>query len=350
MSSYIPHSKPAVGLAEAAAAARVARGGQLAQGPEVAAFEAEAARKFGFRGAAAVSSGTAALELSLRALGVGPGHEVLIPTYVCAAPWHAVRRCGAEPVLVDCEEGGANMCLKDAARKRTRRSRAVVAAGLFGVPIDLKDAAALGLPVVDDRAQSAGAASPGPKPDVCVLSFYANKLIAAGEGGMALSADVGILERLRDLRECDERRPDKVRQNAKLTDLQAAVGRVQLRRLPELLAARERLARAYDEAFKDLYVELPPRVPGRVHYRYVLGVPGGRLDRLIARLERAGVAARRPVWRPLHWDVPCRGPFPHAECAWKTLLSVPLYPGLSRRDQARVVRALVTEVTAIFAK
>lgn len=340
----IPHSRPSLGPKETAAAARVIRSGKIAQGLEVAGFETQASRLLGLKSAAAVSSGTKALELALRAMGAGPGHEVLIPSYVCSALWHAVRSAGAEPVLVDSEEGGVNACMKDAARRRTRRTRAVIVAHLFGEPADLAGAEKLGVPILEDCAQSVGARWRGrPLGSIgraCALSFYATKLLTCGEGGLIASSDARLVERARDLRDYDERVPDRERGNAKLTDIQAAIGRVQLSRLAGFLAARSRLALRYGRALRGLGLGLPGQSEGRVWYRYVVAVPGGRLGALADALERRGVTARRPVFRPLHLDVACRGKFPNAERAWAQRLSLPLYPSLSAAEQERVIAAV----------
>lgn len=347
----IPHSRPTVGPKEAAAAARVVRSGQLAQGPEVAKFENETARFLGLPAAAAVSSGTTALELALRAMGVGEGHEVLIPSYVCSALWHAVRRAGAEPVLVDSEEGGVNACMTDAARKRTRRTKAFIVPHLFGLPADLAGALSLGVPLLEDCAQALGASWRGrPLGSIgraCVLSFYATKLLTCGEGGMAASSDAKLVSRVRELREYDERPLDRERENAKLTDVQAAVGRVQLSRIKALLAERQRRAARYNDELRGLGLGLPSDAEGRVWYRYVVTVPGGRLAALAEQLERRGVAARRSVFRPLHLDLSGRGKFPNAERAWRESLSLPLFPDLSAPEQRRVIDSVRACVRAL---
>ncbi len=344
MKKIIPHSRPTLGRAEAAAASRVLLSGQVAQGPEIASFEREAADFLGLRAAAAVSTGTTALELSLDALGVGAGHEVLIPDYSCSALLHAVRRTGAEPVLVDCEDGGDNADMRDAARKRTRRTKAIILVHLFGETADIAGARALGVPLIEDCAQALGGRFHG-KPlgsfgEACVLSFYATKMITTGgEGGMVVSSHQGLVERIRDLREYDEKPASTPRRNAKLTDLQAAVGRVQLGRLDSFLRLRAKIAAAYDEAFRGLDVLIPRDPEESAHFRYVLRLNAGRRDAVARRLLRLGVSARVPIFRPLHHDMG-GGRFPQAERAWKESLSIPLYPSLSPSDQAKVIAAV----------
>lgn len=344
MRVLVPHSRPAIGLEERRAVERVLRSGWIAQGPQVRRFEDEAAAFLGLKGGVALSSGTQALELVLRAMGVEPGHEVLIPSYACSALWHAVKNAGAEPVLLDCEPEGFNPSMQDAARKRTRRTKAVILPHLFGEPADLGRARRLGLPIVEDCAQALGARwndrLAGGWGRACVLSFYATKLAVSGEGGMVLSGDRKLLERVRELREYDEKIPRRPMKNAKMTDLQAAMGRVQLGRLPAFLSARRRLASGYARALEGSGLRLPEATAGRVWFRYVVRAAPRLVLRLLARLEGKGIMVRRPVHRPLHWDVPCRGEFSGAERAWRESLSLPLYPSLTPREQRRVVQAL----------
>ena len=148
--TVIPHSRPTVSAEDAERVARVVRSGRLAQGAEVEAFERELAARLGVAAVAAVSSGSAALELSLRALDVGRGDEVVVPTYACDALHHSVTRCGATPVLADADPETLGPSAKDTARRLTRRARAVVVVHPFGLALDLDEFLALGVPVVED--------------------------------------------------------------------------------------------------------------------------------------------------------------------------------------------------------
>src|SRR3990170_697834 len=239
--SLIAHSRPTLDEDDARAVARVVRGSQLAQGPEVEAFERELAPWFGAPAAAAVSSGSAALELARRALDVGPGHEVIVPTFACDALWHAVVRCGAQPVLADADPETLSLAPADAARRRTPRTRGVVVVHAFGLAADVDAFLALGVPVVEDCAQALGAEAGGrpvgARGAAAVGSFYATKLLTTGEGG-AVAGPAGRVARARDARDYDEREDLRPRFNYKMTDLQAALGRAQLRRLDAFIARR----------------------------------------------------------------------------------------------------------------
>jgi perosamine synthetase len=344
----IPHSRPALGDEEARAVTEVIASGQVAQGTRVAAFEAAMAARLGARGAVAVSSGTAALHLALLALGVGPGDEVLFPTFACAAVLQAVRLAGAVPVPVDADPVTFNIDPDAARQARSRHSRALVVVHSFGLPAELDALRALELPVVEDAAQALGAVYRG-RPvgtvgEVGVLSFYATKLMTTGEGGLVISSDARILGVARDLREYDQKPDDRPRFNYKMTDLQAAMGLVQARRLPGFLDRRTALAARYRERLAAMPLRLPAALPDRSHvyYRYVLTGPRPAAEYLPG-FEARGVAARRPVFRPLHCALGLTG-FPGADAAWERAVSLPLYPALTDDDAERVLQAAALAV------
>jgi len=345
----IPHSRPSITDDDAERVARVVRSGQLAQGPEVAAFERELAARLGVQDVAAVSSGSAALELALIALGVGAGDEVLIPTYVCDALHHAVQRVGAAPVLVDADPDTQSLSAKDALARRSRRTRAVIVPHAFGLTADLEPFAALEVPVIEDCAQALGAEldhgkAAGSGGALAVCSFYATKMIAAGEGG-AVVGPSALIARVRDVRDYDERETLAPRTNAKLTDMAAALARGQLARLDAFLARRRAIAARYRALLAGVNARLPVDAGARhVYHRFVLG-----FDRDPAAVARAlgerGVAARRPVFRPAHRARRLDG-FPEADRLWAELLSIPCYPALTDDEVERVARALAAVLGA----
>ena len=328
--TLIRHSRPALDEAEHHALRGVLTSGHLAQGPQVAALEDEVGRFLTLPPGVATSSGTAALHLALLSLGVGPGDEVLLPAYVCSAPLLAVSHVGAVPVLVDVEPVTGNMDPLDLKKRLTRRSKAIIVVHLFGMPAATKEFLAPGLPVIEDCAQALGAwqqkGKVGTFGDLSVCSFYATKLITTGEGGMLLGRDQSLLERARDLREYDKKDTLTVRFNYKMTDIQAAMGRVQLGKLGRFLARREALAEVYTARLASSRCILPPHIQGRIYYRYVISVPQNPAV-LIRRLFDRGVEAARPVYRPLHHYLEQKG-YPGADEAWSSHLSLPLHPSL----------------------
>lgn len=344
----IPHSRPTLSEADAERVARVIRSGQVAQGPEVAAFERELAARLGVADAAAVSSGSAALELGLRALGVRPGDEVIIPTYVCDALHHAVTRCGAIPVLADADPATLSLSVDDAKRRLTRRTRGLIVPHAFGLAVDLGPFLALGVPILEDCAQALGATlhgrAAGSLGRLAVCSFYATKVLTTGEGG-AVAGPAALVREVRGARDYDERDDLLPRFNYKLSDMQAALGRSQLARLDDFLERRRAIAARYRARLAGAPCRLPPETGERhIYHRFVVEV-NRPLGPLIARLNARGIAVRRPVFRPLHRALGLTG-YPEAERLWTTTLSIPCYPSLGDAEGDAVVAALAEALAA----
>lgn len=334
----IPHSRPALDEAEHHALREVLASGHIAQGGQVATFEAEVGRFMSLPPGVATSSGTAALHLALLSLKVAPGDEVLLPAYVCAAPLLAVSHMGAVPVLVDVDPITGNMDPVDLKKRLTRRSRAIIVVHLFGMPAAIERFLEPGLPVIEDCAHALGASKRAGKVgtfgDLAVCSFYATKLITTGEGGMLLGRDHSLVERARDLKDYDKKDTFAVRFNYKMTDLQAAMGRVQLRKLRRFLAKREALAEVYTARLASSRCILPPHCQGRSYYRYVISVPRNPAF-LIQRLLNRGVESARPVYRPLHHYLERQG-YSGTDEAWSRHLSLPIHPSLVADEVLRV--------------
>jgi perosamine synthetase len=353
--TMIPHSRPSIEDSDIRAAADVLRSGRLAQGPLVEQFERRMAGFFGLAGGVAVNSGTSALEVALRVLGIGPGDEVILPSYVCAAPWLAVQRVGATAQLVDIEPETYNIDPDAARRALGPKTRAIIVPHLFGLPADLTALERLGVPLIEDCAQTLGATvqerAVGSAGVLTVCSFYATKLLCTGEGGMVLSRDAALLERARALREYDEGVSlDPAATNLKMTDLQAAIGCSQLERLPEFLLRRRSIADTYHDLLMAEDLERPCAISDRTHvyYRYVVRLPKTRgaaaaTSALLLRLERKGAQCRRPVFRPLHQyfgSDPC----PVSEDIHSRALSLPLYPSLQGTEVVQVAQILREEL------
>lgn len=376
----IPHSRPLVGDREVDALRRVVDSGMLAQGPRVAELERRIATLVGpavdpvrdpgggsasqppvdrppdpgeeSRGVA-LNSGTAALYVALRCLDIGPGDEVLIPAYACMSLVQAVRFTGARPRFVDCRSGSWNADPEDARAKLTDRTRAVIVAHLFGLPAELASFRELGIPLIEDCAQTlgvdVGGRVVGSIGDMAVCSFYATKLIAGGEGGMLVCRDPDHAATARSLRDCESDRADRLAFNFKMSDLHAAVALTQLERLPEILRRRKTLARRYRAALGDLPIELPawPDDRGHAWFRFVVGVGDLSLEELIARAEAGGLACRRPVGRLP--DEVRRQPetLPGCRSAWQRALSIPLYPALDDAEVDAVLERIRAAVEGV---
>ena len=346
----IPHSKPQLGREELLALTEVIESNQVSQGPRVEEFECAMADYVGVTGGVAVSSGTAALYLALQALGVRPDDEVIMPSYVCAAPWVATTRLGATPIIVDIEPETFAIDPERVKAAITVKTQAIVVPHMFGLPADLKRLRTFGVPLVEDCAQTLGATQAGAHVgtigDVSICSFFATKLLCAGEGGMVLSHNGSILEKVRDCREFDEKLQLSADSfNFKMTDLQASLGLCQLTRLDQALARRAALADRYTRALDGLPIGLPRTPHDRTHiyYRYVLSVTQPIND-LLSRLQNRGIQCRRPIYKPLHHYLRLQGHYPMSEQAFISALSLPMYPSLTDEEIDLTVKILSEEL------
>jgi perosamine synthetase len=334
---------PDVGAEELAEVAAVLESGMLTMGPKVVELELKLARACEVEHAVAVSSGTAALHAAVYALGIGPGDEVIVPAYTFPATANVVALVGATPVLVDVDPETMN--IDPAQVELSERTKAIVAVHLFGRPARLDE-----LPettIVEDAAGALGARRAG---RACgglgalgCLSFHPRKIVTTGEGGAVTTNDAELAAAARELRHHGWRGDDMPRPglNYRLSDINAAVGIPQMRRLDELLAARTRLATAYAERLQELPVILPRADDGDVHgwQAYVIQVE--RRDDVLAALRAQGIEAQIGTYA-LHLLGAYRdqGFFPGAQHAFEHALALPFHSRLSEGDLDRVAEAL----------
>lgn len=335
--------------------------GAFVGGPEVAAFEAEYAGFVGVRHCVGLANGTDAVELSLRAVGVRPGDEVIAPANTFIATVEAICRAGARPVLVDVDPDALLMDPHAVAAALTRRTAAVVPVHLYGqmAPVEEVVAAVGDVPVVEDAAQSQGAtrhgAGSGAVGLVAATSFYPGKnLGAAGDAGAATTddADVDRLVRLLANHGSERKYVHEVMGcNSRLDALQAVQLRHKLRMLDRWNRRRQDAADRYAELLGDVPgVVLPVTLPGNTHVWHLYVVRVAERDRVLAALHDAGVGAA------LHYPVPVHlskayaalglpsGSFPVAEAAAEEILSLPMFPHIMRAQQERVVEVLADAV------
>lgn len=353
----IPIARPATGEEEWRALQAPLSDGWLTQGPRVAAFEAAFAARHGVAHAVACTSATTGLHLALAALGVGPGDEVVVPSFTWVATANAVLSCGARPVLCDVDPRTFDLDPGGLASKLTAKTRAIVPVHLFGLCADMEAiaAAAPGVPLVEDAACAAGAAHRGRPAGSLgaagVFSFHPRKVITTGEGGMVTTNDAALAERLRSLRNHGGPGFAALGFNYRMTDLQAAVGLVQLGKLDRFLEERAALAARYREALASIpWLSPPPDAPpGDRHgwQSFVCVVDAGRdRDAIMRALEARGIATR-PGTHAIHMLPLYRDRFGHApddlpgarDCDRRTL-ALPFYNGLSADDLAEVAAAL----------
>jgi dTDP-4-amino-4,6-dideoxygalactose transaminase len=348
--SAVPYARPSLGEEECAAVMRVLRSGYLSQGPEVAAFEDEFAAAVDAGHAVAVSSGTAALELALRATGIGPGDEVIVPAFTFIATAAVACRLGADVRFADVDLGTFCVTRESIRAKLSARTKAVVPVHLFGYPAPIQDIAAAlpqGVRLIEDAAQAHGAVGQSGHPvgasGTATFSFYPTKNVAVGEGGMVVTDDAHIAERIRLLRNhgmVSQYEYALVGGNERMTDLEAAIGRVQLSRLPAFLDRRMEIADRYASGLRGVRV---PRVPrsGR-HAWSCFTVTAPERDRLQARLSSAGIASKVFYPQALNTldlfgpQVPCL----NAERLAREVLSLPIRPDLTDADLDRVIETV----------
>jgi dTDP-4-amino-4,6-dideoxygalactose transaminase len=330
------------------------------EGPDVAAFEAEFASACEVPHVIGVANGTDAIELALRALEIGPGHEVVLPANTFIATAEAVVRAGARPVLVDCDPTSYLIDVDALADALTERTRAVVPVHLYGqiAPVERIDAVLADRPdvvVVEDAAQSQGARRHG-RPmgglgAVAATSFYPGKNLGAyGDAGAVLTADTAVADRVRLLRAHGSPAKyvhDVVGWNSRLDTLQAVVLRAKLRRLDEWNGLRRAAADRYAELLGDVEeVVLPETLDGNEHVWHLYVVRVRDRDVVADHLRNAGVATGIHYPTPVHLTAAFSslgyesGAFPVAESVTGEILSLPMFPGITVEQQERVAEAL----------
>jgi dTDP-4-amino-4,6-dideoxygalactose transaminase len=354
---FVSIARPAIGEEELAAAVEVLRSGQLVQGERVAEFERAFASFHGAAHGVATSSGSTALIAALMAHGVGPGDEVIIPSFSFVATATAVLFAGARPVFADIDPLTFCLSVEAAARAVTARTKAIMPVHLFGHPADLPAFRRLcderGLVLLEDAAQAHGATIAG-RPvgawGTGAFSFHASKNITTMEGGMVLTGDAEVAARLRLVRQHGMRKGyvhETLGTNFRLTELAAAIGLVQLGRLAGWQRARTENASHYARSLRG--VVTPSVAEGVVHafHQYTVRVPEPvDRDRVVAELNARGIEARVYYPHPIHEQAALgahsvtNALLPETARAAREVLSIPVHPGLSVEERAHVVESV----------
>lgn len=354
MGEFIPAAKPIIGEDERAAVDRVLASGGLAQGPEVAAFEKEFSTHFGLgRACVAVNSGTSGLHLGLLACGVGPGDEVIVPSFTFAATANAVALTGATPVFADIDE--TTYCLDPASVESsiTERTVGIMPVHLYGHPADMARlgsvAASYGLKIFEDAAQAHGASIDGTPVgafgDFAMFSLYPTKNMTSGEGGMVSVSGPEQERSLRLLRNQGMERPyenELVGFNNRMTDLHAAIGRVQLTKVGAWTTQRQQNAAFLTSELQNVVTPVVRPEAVHVFHQYTIRVPEDRDGLATALREEYAVGCG--VYYPIpNHRLPSFGvdaDLPATESASAQCLSLPVHPSLSAGDLERIVTAV----------
>ncbi|MFT4242738.1 MAG: DegT/DnrJ/EryC1/StrS family aminotransferase [Acidovorax sp.] len=376
--TFLPFARPDIGEAEIAAVTQALRSGWVTTGPQTRAFEqAFSTYLGGGLESIAVNSATAGLHLALEALGIGPGDEVIAPTLTFTATVEVVRYLGADPVLVDVDPVTLNIAPDRIRAAITPRTKAIMPVHYGGLACDIDAILSIarehGLKVVEDAAHALPTTWRGTlvgrlPSDVTVFSFYANKTITTGEGGMAVTRDPALAQRMRTMRLHGMNRDAFDRFTSKtpawyyeviapgfkynMTDVAAAMGIEQLARLPGFVQRRQQLAARYHAELAALPLTLPAAAPeGDTHawHLYVIRLRDearATRDELIQALSDRGIGTsvhyvplhRHPYWRDRYGLTPEM--FPHADAAYQRMVSIPLFTAMSDDDQGRVIAAL----------
>lgn len=373
-------ARPELGEPEWQAVREVIESGWITQGPKVAEFERAVAEYCGAAHAVAVSSCTTALHLSLVCSGIGPGDEVIVPSMSFIATANAVVHAGATPVFAEVDPETFNLDLADVRARLTPRTRAIIAAHQLGLPVDIgafkKLADEQNLHFIEDAAcaigSTYGSAPIGSHSEFVCFSFHPRKLVTTGDGGMILTSSEEHASRMRRLRhhgmtvsdlarhqasDIVRESYDEVGYNYRLTDLQAAVGLEQLRRLPDLVARRVELAKVYDAALSGQSIISTPVVPAGVTWNVqtyavrLADFDSGRRDEVMRLLLHEGISTRAGVMTAHRERAYTDGrpaiSLPISEMASDTSIALPLHGGMTAADCEEIADALINAVATV---
>jgi len=338
-----------------AAIHRVLESGHFILGPEVAALEDEVCAYLGVKHGVGVASGTDALVIALRALDIGHGDEVIVPAYTFFATAGTVMQVGARPVFADIDPRTYCIDVADAARRITNKTKAIIPVHLYGHPANMEAVLELAqrhnLKVIEDNAQAFGATYHGRKTgslgDIGCLSFFPSKNLGGyGDGGMVVTNDPALAEKIRMLRTHGWKRkyyPEMLGYNSRLDALQAAILRVKLQHIDEWNSRRRELAQEYSQKLAGMGIQTPVEIEDSRHVYHLYVIRVQERDRVQSQLKQAGVAAEVYYPQPVHLAEPCRllgyqaDDFPQAERASRETLAIPLYPEMTSKQIEAVV-------------
>jgi perosamine synthetase len=349
----IPVALPIISFRERRAVNRVLRSGNLAQGKEVSTFESEFSRFVGNRECVAVNSGTSGLHLAMLAAGIGPGDEVIVPSFSFAATANSVALTGATPIFVDINLETYNIDPAAIEAAVTSRTKAVQPVHLYGLPANMPEIKRIahkhGLIILEDAAQahlaSISGVSVGEFGFAATFSFYPTKNMTSGEGGMIVCESGESARHCRLLRNQGmEKRYENeiVGFNTRMTDIHAAIGRVQLKKLTKWTELRKNNARFLSRNLRGVITPVTPEGYEHVFHQYTIRVEGLDRDEFASELARRGIGSGVYYPKPIHslpsFDV--KFDLPNTELACRQVLSLPIHPSLNKRHLEKIVESV----------
>lgn len=373
----VPLMRPWLGEEEIEAVAEVMRSGWISQGPKVIEFEELVADFVGAKFGVATNACTSSMHLALRTSGIKQGDDVIVPSFTCMATANAIHQTGANPVFAEIDPNTYNITAETLEAAITDNTRGVMAVHQIGLSIDMDPLMVVadkhGIVVIEDAATAFGATYNGQhlgglgRP-TC-FSFHPRKMVTTAEGGMITTNDEGMAQEAKSLRATGASISDLERHKAKgtlvqeyhdfgynyrMTDIQAAIGIVQMSRAKDIIDARAEQAAYYDNAFAGLPEITPPHVPSNMKHAYssymIRLAADGPVDRdtVLRRMAERGISCRTGI-QPLHWEPFYKSQlgdvsFPITEAAAKTTMFLPIFPGMTRNEQDRVVDSLVASL------
>lgn len=346
----IPHNRPSLDDKEIHAVTKVLQSKWLIAGKEVERFENAMKKIVQVQYAIAVNSGHAALHLSLIALNIGRGDEVIVPSYCVGDVLNAIYYIGAVPVLIDIEKNGFNIDTRLVSQKITQKTKAMIIPHMFGFPAKINELKKFGIPILEDCAQALGTTYQK-KPvgywgDLSIFSFYATKFITTGQGGMVVTNNKNYHEYIKDIIDYNGRDTYKVRYNYSLTDFSASIGNAQLGKRALFLKKRKNIASIYKKILikKDIDY-FPNNEDTHVnHFRFILKCRSeSERERIQKLFLKRGIITKPPLnHREILHNLLKQDKlfFPNAEKMARLTLSIPLYPSLSDREVERIAETL----------